>query len=107
MRQLGSFSKILGVAGATFVIASGAALVTAQTAPTSRTVWDGVYTEAQASRAQTTFGASCAECHTLSGLGEGPLSGDPFWEGYSQRTVADLITFVKTNMPNGNGNSLS
>jgi len=66
-----------------------------------RTVWDGSYTDAQAARATATFSQSCANCHTLGPEGKGPLTGDAFWKGFTQKTVADLLTFVKTNMPNG------
>jgi len=78
----------------------------AQEKPAGRTVWDGVYTDAQADRATAIFNQSCSNCHTLLSQGTRPLSGDKFWEGYAQRTVGDLITFVRTNMPNGNGGSL-
>ena len=47
------------------------------------------------------FSANCAECHTLGGQGDGQLVGTPFWEGYSQKTVGDLLTYVRTSMPNG------
>jgi mono/diheme cytochrome c family protein len=44
----------------------GASVLVSSQAPTKpRTVWDGVYTEAQATRATGVFGASCAGCHTL------------------------------------------
>jgi len=89
--------------------ALGAAFLNAQ-APNakSRTVWDGAYTDAQAGRATATFSQSCANCHTLGPEGKGPLTGDAFWKGFTQKTVADLLTFVKTNMPNGvNAGSLS
>jgi mono/diheme cytochrome c family protein len=66
-----------------------------------RTVWDGVYTDAQASRATATFSQSCANCHTLAADGNRPLAGDAFWRGFTQKTVADLLTYVRTNMPNG------
>jgi len=79
----------------------------AQAANAAGTVWDGVYTEAQASRATATFNQSCANCHTLASQGNRSLSGDKFWEGFTQKTVGDLLTYVKTNMPNGNGGSLS
>jgi S-disulfanyl-L-cysteine oxidoreductase SoxD len=83
-------------------------LVTAQaTSAPGRTVWDGVYTDDQADRATAVFSQSCSRCHTLSAEGESPLSGPAFWEGYTQRTVGDLLTYVSTNMPNGNGGSLS
>ena len=84
-------------------------VVTAQGAkPTGPTVWDGAFTDAQAERATATFSQSCARCHTLAADGSGnrPLTGDKFWEGYTQKTVGDLLTFVKTNMPNGQGGSL-
>ena len=72
-----------------------------------RTVWDGVYTDAQAARATGVFGQSCARCHTLDAQGNRPLVGDKFWERNTQKTVGDLLTFVRTNMPNGTGGSLS
>jgi S-disulfanyl-L-cysteine oxidoreductase SoxD len=80
---------------------AGSALMTAQAAPPVRTVWDGVYTDAQAARATGTFGSTCSNCHTLDAQGNRPLSGEKFWEGYTQKTVGDLLTFVRTNMPNG------
>ena len=83
------------------------AVITAQTAkPTGPTVWDGVFTDAQADRASGMFSQSCERCHTLSAQGTRPLSGEKFWEGYTQKTVGDLLTFVKTNMPNGQGGTL-
>jgi len=88
-------------------VASVTSAVTAQTAkPTGPTVWDGVFTDAQADRAAGTFSQSCERCHTLAAQGTRPLSGDKFWEGYTQKTVGDLLTFVKTNMPNGQGGTL-
>ena len=88
-------------------VASVTSAVTAQTAkPTGPTVWDGVFTDTQADRAAGTFSQSCERCHTLAAQGTRPLSGDKFWEGYTQKTVGDLLTFVKTNMPNGQGGTL-
>jgi mono/diheme cytochrome c family protein len=98
-------SSLLLTASILFLASAGHIVLTAQTPP-GRTVWDGVYTEAQAERAQVAFGASCARCHTLTGEGTRPLSGDKFWQGYTQRTVGDLLTFVSTNMPNGQGGTL-
>lgn len=82
------------------------AAITAQTKPTGPTVWDGVFTDAQADRAAGMFSQSCERCHTLAAQGTRPLSGEKFWEGYTQKTVGDLLTFVKTNMPNGQGGTL-
>ena len=92
------------------MVAAAGSLLNAQAAETKpRTVWDGVYTDAQAARATATFSQSCSNCHTLAqDGGNRPLTGDAFWKGFTQKTVADLLTFVKTNMPNGvNAGSLS
>ena len=82
-------------------------LINAQQAGAGRTVWDGVYTDAQAARATATFNQVCSNCHTLSPQGNRPVTGDKFWETFTQKTVGDLLTYVRTNMPNGNGGSLS
>ena len=73
----------------------------------ARTVWDGVYTEAQAGRGAMAFGQSCAGCHTLAAEGKSPLVGDTFWKSFSQKSVSDLLDYVSSNMPNGNPGSLS
>ncbi len=88
------------VVGVVAVILAG--VLRAQT----RTVWDGVYTIGQADRAAATFDTVCVRCHTLTGDGRGSLTGDAFWTGFTQKTVGDLLTYVKTSMPNGNAGSL-
>jgi S-disulfanyl-L-cysteine oxidoreductase SoxD len=98
--------RLVLLTSALFLAALGNAIVSAQAKPTGRTVWDGVYTDAQADRASATFSSTCARCHTLGADGNRPLSGDKFWEGFTQKSVADLLTFVSTNMPNGQGGTL-
>jgi mono/diheme cytochrome c family protein len=78
-----------------------------QTSTQRRTVWDGVYTEAQAGRGMTAYGQSCAGCHALAAEGRAPLVGDPFWKSFAQKTVGDLLEFVSTYMPNGAPGSLT
>jgi mono/diheme cytochrome c family protein len=100
------FYVFLMVAASALFLAAAGSVVMAQ-APAAKTVWDGAYTDAQATRATAVFGASCANCHSITPGGTNrPLIGDKFWGGYTQKTVGDLLTFVKTNMPNGNGGSL-
>jgi mono/diheme cytochrome c family protein len=96
----------LALASAFFSAALAGALLTAQTPPPG-TVWDGAFTEAQATRAMSAFAANCADCHVLGGVGDGQLVGTSFWEGYSQKTVGELLTFVRTNMPSGAEGTLS
>ncbi len=92
------------LAGLWFLAAATASLLSAQ-AP--RTVWDGVYTEAQATRAGMAFGQSCAGCHALGSEGRAPLAGDAFWKSFAQKDVGDLLDFVTKYMPNGTPGSLS
>jgi S-disulfanyl-L-cysteine oxidoreductase SoxD len=91
----------LALASAAFVL-SVTVTIDGQ-APKTPTVWDGVYTDAQAERATATFGSTCSRCHSLTedGTGNRPLTGTKFWEGYTQKTVGDLLKYVSTNMPNG------
>jgi len=101
---------MIAAATACFAVVTASALVHAQ-APKTRTVWDGVYADAQAERARATFDGTCSRCHTLmpggnSGQG-GPLVGDKFWTANTQKSVGDLLTYMSKNMPNGNGGSLS
>ncbi len=110
LRRLRTGARLLVLATGVFLASTGSTLMRAQApAPAGRTVWDGVYTEAQAARGTAAFGQTCTNCHTLSPSTSGnrPLTGDKFWEGWTQKTVGDLLTFVKTNMPNGNGGTLS
>jgi mono/diheme cytochrome c family protein len=99
--------EMQSLVGVLFVALATASLVTAQTANPRRTVWDGVYTEAQAARGTTAYGQSCAGCHALATEGKSPLVGDPFWKSFAQKNVGDLLEFVSTYMPNGNPGSLT
>jgi mono/diheme cytochrome c family protein len=98
---------VLRLAGLLLLTSATASLGTAQTSTPRRTVWDGVYTEAQAARGQMAFGPNCAGCHALGAQGKAPLAGDPFWKSFAQKTVGDLLEFVSVNMPNGTPGSLS
>jgi mono/diheme cytochrome c family protein len=98
--------------GLWFVALSAASLGIAQTGTSQtsngrRTVWDGVYTEAQAARGMMAFGQSCAGCHALAAQGKAPLVGDAFWKSFAQKSVGDVLEFVSTYMPNSNPASLT
>jgi mono/diheme cytochrome c family protein len=99
-------ARLLLIGVALLLASSGGMIASAQGSTARPTVWDGVYTDAQAARATATFSQVCSRCHTLSAEGNGPLVGDKFWEGFTQKSVADLLKYVSTNMPNGNGGSL-
>jgi mono/diheme cytochrome c family protein len=102
--EMQSLACVLFVALATASL--GIAQTSASQTSPRRTVWDGVYTEAQAARGMTAYGQSCAGCHALATEGKTPLVGDPFWKSFAQKNVSDLIEFVSTYMPNGKPGSL-
>jgi len=69
----------------------------------NRTVWDGVYTDEQATRGEALYAEHCVRCHgaTLQGNGEGanPLAGATFkstWNGVSMGAMFDR---VRLSMP--------
>jgi len=98
-------SRAFSVIPAALLVVAATAGVAGQSSA-GRTVWDGVYTDAQTERAMATFGTTCARCHTLEPQVRSPVSGDKFWQAFTQKTVADLLTYVSANMPNGAGGSL-
>ena len=75
----------------------------------TQSVWDGVYTEAQAGRGETGFAMRCASCHgaALTGTGEAPaLQGAQFVSDFNGETVGDLFDRIRTTMPQDNPASL-
>jgi cytochrome c5 len=73
----------------------------------SRTVWDGVYTEAQAERGKIAYEANCVTCHKtdLTGI-EGALKGEQFFERRREDNLDAFYSAVKT-MPPRKAGSLS
>lgn len=83
----------------------GAVFVTALAAQAPKTVWDGVYTSAQATRGAALYEVECAGCHGPSGIGGGmapALVGAAFSANYDGLTVGDLFDRNRTTMPPGN-----
>ena len=73
------------------------------------TVWDGVFTEAQASRGEAAYGRSCAACHKedLLGGGSAPaLAGEAFLRRWNESTVDDVVQTMRSSMPQDAPNSL-
>ena len=76
----------------------------------TRSVWDGVYTEAQATRGAALFDRECAQCHGPAGEGGGmapALVGSAFSANYDGQTVAALFDRNRTTMPVGKEGQLS
>ena len=79
-------------------------------AAASRSVWDGVYTKAQAVRGQTTYREECAKCHSenLTGGEEAPaLTGHEFLNKWDGKTAGDLFEVTRKTMPSDDPGGLS
>ena len=76
----------------------------------TRTVWDGVYTDDQASRGQGLYKEHCASCHadTMTG-GEmsPPLAGGDFLSNWNGLTLGELFERIRTTMPLNKAGKLS
>jgi cytochrome c2 len=66
------------------------------------TVWDKVYTEAQATRGKEAYMAECSACHAedLGGSGYAPaMKGNEFATAWSEKTLGDFFDRAKRLMP--------
>jgi S-disulfanyl-L-cysteine oxidoreductase SoxD len=72
------------------------------TKPDSKTVWDGVYTAAQATRGQGQYEMTCRACHR-----EGPRKDEAFMRDWQGTGLDGLFTQIKTTMPASAPSSLS
>ena len=68
----------------------------------AQTIWDGVFTQAQAERGRDVYRKSCASCHKPDLLGESaapPLAGPEFAQRWAGQSVDDLLTTIRRSMP--------
>lgn len=73
-------------------------------------VWDGVYTAAQAARGKTTFEGTCARCHNpeLTGSERGPaLKGGTFLSHWEDDSLEAIFNKIRDTMPPIGPNTLS
>lgn len=84
--------------------ALAAAILTAQ----PKTVLDGVYTEAQASKGKAAYATYCASCHRadLGGFSGPPLTGGLFMDRWREFNLDVLFNLIVTTMPASNVGSL-
>jgi quinoprotein glucose dehydrogenase len=77
--------------------------------PPTRSVWGGIYTEAQAARGKDLYSGQCAVCHggELSGGEMAPsLAGVEFLSRWDGLSVGDLFERIRTTMPQNAPGSL-
>jgi mono/diheme cytochrome c family protein len=79
----------------------GIAAMVLQAPPQS--VWDGVYTDDQATRGEATFNKTCVACHDL----KGEMMGDAFMNTWKGQKAFDLYDKIKNEMPMDNPGSLT
>ena len=73
-------------------------------------VWDGAYTEEQATRGEGAYERECATCHLADLLGDGiapALTGAAFDFRWSDLSVGDMYVAIRATMPQGAPASLS
>jgi len=90
--------------GAGLLARAGSGSGRGQVAETTRSVWDGVYTEEQAKRGEEIYGKECAACHgatLVGGGGAAPLTGGTFLSNWNGLTVGDLYERIRKTMPQG------
>src|SRR5262245_29867956 len=89
---------------------AAAGLAAAAAQPPARTVWDGVYTDAQASRGQALYQRRCAKCHLadLTGAADAggadgevpaPLVGPVFLDRWNNQPLGALFDTMRRTMP--------
>jgi mono/diheme cytochrome c family protein len=74
-----------------------------------RTIWDGVYTDAQAARGQDVYKVSCAPCHKPDLLGDSgtpALAGADFFMRFNGSTADDMLKTIRGSMPQDAPDSL-
>src|SRR5678816_1233214 len=78
-------------------------------AQATRTVRDGVYSNAQAARGTTLYGQQCASCHgdKLEGVQGPTLTTDVFLGRWQAQPLSDLANKIRNTMPAGNPGSLT
>jgi cytochrome c len=94
--------------GITFVLLFACIAATAAQQP-QRTVWDGVYSAAQAERGRAGYMKSCAACHAedLRGLSTAPsLVEESFAFLWGDMSVGDLLDRIQKLMPSDRPGSL-
>jgi cytochrome c len=79
-------------------------------AQAGKTVWDAVYSDAQAERGKAAYEKDCAFCHLSDLAGQGfapPLIEDTFKQRWEDGTLNDLYVVIKATMPQDKPDSLT
>ncbi len=93
----------------TLLVAGVTVLASAGTTAQARSIWNGVYSAAQADRGQTLYMQNCARCHgvNLWGTFEIPPLVGRFMPYYAGSTLDVLFDYISTAMPLDHPGALS
>src|SRR5579872_6672794 len=93
---------------AVLVFAAGVGAATAGAAQARTSIWDGVYSDAQAERGHTLYMQNCSRCHgvNLYGTYEVPSLLGRTMHYYAGTTLDVLFDYISTSMPLGRPGSL-
>jgi mono/diheme cytochrome c family protein len=98
-------------ARALVVVAAAALFASVLRAQVPRSVWDGVYTEAQAKRGETIYFEQCVRCHGPALMGgndgAGALTGPVFNGNWNGVPLGQMLDRVRTTMPLDKPSTLS
>ena len=81
-----------------------------QNPPTTRSVWDGVYTEEQAKRGESTYRKFCLSCHgslLTGGETASALTGATFFSNWNGLPLDELFERIRRSMPQDQPGKLS
>lgn len=96
---------------AVFVATLSISVARAAQEPTAaKSIWDGVFTEEQATRGAAAYKESCSECHGGDLMGDGfapPLAGADFQGNWNDLSVGDFFERIRVSMPPSGASSVS
>ena len=107
LARTGAWGVVFGVLIAVWLAAVSAQEGKAQEG--KRTIWDGVFTDAQATRGQQNYKQSCMACHKEDLLGDGSapaLAGAAFSARWVGSSVDDMVQIIRSSMPQDAPDSL-
>jgi len=99
----------LSLAAVTTAMSPAAQSPSGRTGRATISVWEGVYSPAQAARGRQAYEKSCANCHRsdLRGANGRALVGTRFWQDWGEDTLNSLYVAIRSTMPRGEAGSLA
>lgn len=75
-----------------------------------RTVWDGVFSQAQLERGEGLYAANCSVCHGAEKRGGGGIPGvvgPEFRFNWDRRSLSEVLEYIRSTMPPGQAGTLN